>query len=559
MESPIDKGQEEAAPLMPIRRVHNYAYCPRLFYMQWVDGVFVPNADTVLGDTAHRRVDEPQTIPETAAFKDMGEIRSLSLSSEELGLSGVIDLVDFLTEGCRIIDYKKGNPRRNEQGDWSVKYNDAIQLAGYALLLRQHGIRALIGDVYYAEARRHVTVELTEDLLDEFRRVHKAARETAERGACPDPVCDSRCLSCSAYPVCLPFESRWWKARREEKNQLPPRAPMPPGDPGEILVVQQFGSQVRLSGGEIQVFLNGEQVAGIPTHQLCEVCLYGAIQITAQAQQMLMQEGIPLAWFSPAGRFIGMTQGVFCSGVDARMGQYALYRDSARRLYLASEIIRAKIHNQRVVLMRNGNANDADIKKLASLRDSCKLQPNLLSLRGVEGTAASIYFSNFSSMIKSRFSFDFNGRNRRPPRDPVNALLSMAYSILVKELTGVAHAVGLDPFLGFFHSPRYGRPALSLDMMEEFRPLIADSTVLSLLNRSEIAPGDFTNTSKGVFLSDTARRQFWRAWTRRMDTEITHPSFGYKMSYRRMLSVQMRQLWRFCRNEVPSYSGFTTR
>ena len=182
-----------------------------------------------------------------------------------------------------------------------------------------------------------------------------------------------------------------------------------------------------------------------------------------------------------------------------------------------------------------------------------------LSLRGVEGSAASIYFSNFSSMIKSRFSFDFNGRNRRPPQDPVNALLSMAYSMLVKELTGVAHAVGLDPFLGFFHSPCYGRPALSLDMMEEFRPLIADSTVLSLLNRSEIAPSDFTNTSKGVFLSDTARRQFWRAWTRRMDTEITHPSFSYKMSYRRMLSVQMRQLWRFCRNEVPSYSGFTTR
>lgn len=116
MESPFDEGQEEPAPLMPIRRVHNYAYCPRLFYMQWVDGVFVPNADTVLGDTAHRRVDEPQTIPETAAFKDMGDIRSLSLSSEELGLSGVIDLVDFSAEGCRIIDYKKRKSSQERTG-----------------------------------------------------------------------------------------------------------------------------------------------------------------------------------------------------------------------------------------------------------------------------------------------------------------------------------------------------------------------------------------------------------------------------------------------------------
>lgn len=127
------------------------------------------------------------------------------------------------------------------------------------------------------------------------------------------------------------------------------------------------------------------------------------------------------------------------------------------------------------------------------------------------------------------------------------------------QLTGIAHVVGLDPFLGFFHSPRYGRPALALDMMEEFRPLIADSTVLSLINRGEITIDDFVSTTHGVILKDSARRQFWRAWTRRLDTEVTHPHFLYKMSYRRMLSVQMQQLWRFCRNDIATFHPFTTR
>ena len=162
-------------------------------------------------------------------------------------------------------------------------------------------------------------------------------------------------------------------------------------------------------------------------------------------------------------------------------------------------------------------------------------------------------------MLKDSMGFGFDGRNRRPPRDPVNALLSLGYSILSKELTGMAYTVGLDPFLGFFHSPRYGRPALALDMMEEFRPLVVDSVVISLINRGEISRADFLETARGTMLKDSGRRQFWRAWARRLDTEVTHPAFGYRMSYRRMMEVQMRQLWRFCRGDVQFFHGFVTR
>ena len=198
---------------------------------------------------------------------------------------------------------------------------------------------------------------------------------------------------------------------------------------------------------------------------------------------------------------------------------------------------------------------------MAEYRSMVVEAQDLDTARGVEGAAAALYFSQFPTMISgcswARFTFD--GRNRRPPRDPINAMLSLGYSILSKEAAGVCYAVGLDPFLGFLHQPRYGRPALALDLMEEFRPLIADSVVISLINRREILESDFIFTTSGTFLKDRGRKVFWEAWFRRMDTEVSHPEFGYKMSYRRMLEVQARQLWRFCRGEATHYHGFTTR
>lgn len=558
MTFPSEPSCEESPPLMPVRRVHNFAYCPRLFYLQYVEGIFVPNEDTVRGDVLHQRVDTPVHTHEDLA-DEQGVLRSVEISSASLGICGVVDLLDARDGKRHIVDFKKGSPWRTDDGEWIAKRNDALQIAGYALLLRERDINADSASIYYAEIKRHVPVDLSDDLLQAFLTMADQARRIAEQGVCPEPLCSSRCFTCSAYPVCLPFESRIWAHGNDPSDELPPRPPMPPGEAGEILIVQRPGSRISLRGGELIVQSDDEQKMHFPIHQLCEVCLYGAVQITAQAQQALMEHGISTAWFSPAGRFIGITQSAFRSGIDARMGQYSLWRDPQRRLYLAAEIIRTKIHNQRVILMRNGAAPDSALRQLAVLRDSCTQQTSLLSLRGVEGAAASLYFSYFSTMLKSGISFDFQGRNRRPPRDAVNALLSFSYSVLAKELTGVAHAVGLDPFLGFFHSPRYGRPALALDMMEEFRPLIAESAVLTLLNRGEVTPADFIDTSRGVLMKDSARRQFWRAWTRRMDTEITHPAFGYKMSYRRMLSVQMWQLWRFCRGDISTYAGFTTR
>lgn len=559
MKSPCDSS-DSVPDLLPIRRLHNFVYCPRLFYLQWVEGVFVHNEDTVNGSFIHKRVDEPDRVQKEGFTEFGGNLRSLHLSSEALGLTGIIDLLELEEQELRVVDYKKGQPLRNEVGDWEVKPNDAIQLAAYALLLREHGVDVSKASVYYAGIRRHIEVELTAELQRQCLDAIRQAKDLAAKNVCPPPLCQSsRCLACSAYPVCLPFESRYWAVCHGDKKDMPLRPPMPPDDAGEVLVVQNPQATVGVRQGEIVVKLDGVQVARHPIHQLQAVYLYGAVQVSAQALSLLMEESVPVSYFSPSGRFIGMAHGLPMSGVDARIGQCRMWENPQKRLCIAAEIIRAKIHNQRVILMRNGSPPSDVLAQLVQLRDACPEQISLASLRGIEGSAAALYFSYFSTMLKAGMGFDFCERNRRPPKDPVNALLSLAYSVLSKELTGVAYSVGLDPFLGFFHSPRYGRPALSLDMMEEFRPLIADSAVLTLINRGEITPDDFVETTRGVMLKDSGRRQFWRAWVRRLDTEITHPTFGYRMSYRRMLDVQMRQFWRYCRGDIARFYGFTTR
>ncbi len=550
------------APLLPVRRLHNYSYCPRLCYFQWVENVFVDNADTALGAAVHKRVDLPDKVSLDEVLGLSGRItRSLELSSEKYHLSGVIDLLEQDEHGhCHIIDYKKGHPWRDEQGQYCAKSYDAIQLAAYALLLQEQGFSVKSARIYYAEAKTHVNVELSDELIDKCLDMSKECINMAEGKTCPAPLYQSgRCEYCSLYPVCLPQESLAWKESTEDKEQSL-RAPMPKHDDGEILVVQHREAYISLRGGRIRVSVKGVEQTSHPIEQLQAIYLYGAVQISSQALQSLMNRSCVISHFSAAGRFIGLSHGMPSSGIDARMGQYKLWDNQDQRLYVAQELIRCKIHNQRVNLMRNGDVLSCHLKEMATLRDACKTQTDLDSLRGIEGRAAAIYFSQFASMIKSDIpQFDIQFRNRRPPKDPVNALLSLAYSILSKELAGIAYSIGLDPYLGFFHSPRYGRPALALDMMEEFRPLIADSVVITLINRGEITAQDFDYTTRGVMLKDDARRQFWRAWARRMDTEVTHPSFAYRMSYRRMMIVQMRQFWRFCRGDVSNFKGFTTR
>jgi CRISPR-associated protein Cas1 len=299
--------------------------------------------------------------------------------------------------------------------------------------------------------------------------------------------------------------------------------------------------------------------------QTSQVSLFGQVQITTQAIQAALGRGIPICYFSFGGWFYGMTAGQWHKNVELRRLQYRFAESPTVGLALARAFVSTKIRNCRTFLRRNAEDVPAQaidmLRRLAEETDACDSAASLL---GIEGTAARVYFENFPRLLKrpdddGNLAFDFDGRNRRPPRDPINALLSFAYAMLAKDLTIILQSVGFDPLLGFYHRPRYGRPALALDMMEEFRPIVADSVVLNAVNTGVIQRGDFISRAGSVALSESARGRFLYLYERRMDELVTHPVFGYRISYRRVLEVQARLLARHLAGEIPEYPGFQTR
>lgn len=185
---------------------------------------------------------------------------------------------------------------------------------------------------------------------------------------------------------------------------------------------------------------------------------------------------------------------------------------------------------------------------------------DLGALLGCEGLGAAAYFRSFAFMLRSPIGdFAFSARNRRPPKDPVNAMLSFAYALLAKEVTVAIAAEGLDPWWGLYHQPRHGRPSLALDLMEEFRPLVADSVVISAINNGMVAPGDFVHEAGACAMKASARKAVIRAFELRLDQLVTHPRFDYRCSWRQIMVLQARLFGKWLRGELPEYAGMTTR
>jgi CRISP-associated protein Cas1 len=332
----------------------------------------------------------------------------------------------------------------------------------------------------------------------------------------------------------------------------------------------------------LQVKEKKELVQEVRINDLSHVALFGNIQISTAAVQALCEADVPVTYFSMGGWFYGFTRGHSLKNVFTRVEQFRLARDPKVRLWLARSFVIGKIRNQRTMLMRNHLEPPQPIlAKLMNSAGTVLAAQTLEELLGIEGAAASFYFGQFNGMIKVedelavsepattaspartnrqlRFNFDFAGRKRRPPTDPVNALLSLAYSLLAKDCTIAALAVGFDPYIGSYHQPRFGRPALALDVMEEFRPLIAESCVLTAINNRMITEKDFVRAGRAVNLSAAGRKQFFVAYEARMNHLVTHPIFDYKVTYRRALELQFRILARYLRGEIDEYVPFMTR
>ena len=327
--------------------------------------------------------------------------------------------------------------------------------------------------------------------------------------------------------------------------------------------VQASPARVR-KRGELLVVQTEE--AGETTARLIDtshLVLIGAVDVTAPVLHELMRRDIPVSWYSGSGWFLGHTIGTGHRNVELRTAQYRASFDPVFCLRLARGLVASKLRNCRTLLRRNtreGTPPDAALGGLRRASQAVSEAKNLGELLGVEGNGAAIYFGSFGTMLRSGDGnghelpgFEFENRNRRPAPDPVNAMLSFAYAMLVRELTATLSAVGFDPYRGFYHQPRYGRPALALDIMEPFRPILADSAVITAINNGEINPDDFIRAGRACALSPSGRKKMIAAFERRLAQEITHPVFGYRLSYHRLLEVQARLLGRHLMGEIPEF------
>jgi CRISP-associated protein Cas1 len=578
---------------LPARMVNEFVYCPRLFFYEWVESAFRETADTLEGSAQHKRVDaRPSELLEAGASDEKIHARSVTLSSERLKVIAKLDLVEAEGTAATPVDYKHGAPREGKDGIemWPA---DRVQIALQAIVLRENGYECAEAVVFYQKTRQRVRVPVDSALITEAEEAVARAWDVATYGDIPPPLVDSpKCPACTLNTICLPdetnrliridlggavqlglFDDSLDAPRRKppasEGIQTQIRQLMTPRDDLKPLYVNSQGFRVGNSGEVLQVKDKDKTVQEVWIGEVCQVNLLGNIQISTQAVQSLCEAGVPVTYFSMDGYFNGITTGLNTKNVALRRSQFRLADSEWFPLSLARALVAGKIRNQRTMLQRNHvEPKKPSLIGMKALAERAEQAENLESLLGFEGSAARLYFEEFAGMIKpgdepesptNGFSFDFEGRNRRPPRDPVNALLSLAYSMLAKDLTIACYAVGFDPYMGFYHQLRHGRPALALDLMEPFRPLIADSAVLSAVNTKMLTERDFVRVGASVALTPAGRKGFFRAYELRMDSLVTHPLFEYRVSYRRLLEIQVRLLARVLECEISAYPVFVTR
>ena len=607
---------------LPARMLNEFAYCPRLFYLEHVDGLFAHNADTIEGVARHTRVDEKTTPLPTSKRKrvknddeiedlekqerEVIHARSVTLSSERHGILAKLDLVETDGLNATPVDYKRGSPKKLDDGTLGAWDPERIQICAQALVLRENGFACEEGVLFFWETRQRVRIAIDDELIQLTLSAIAGARQLQSSDVAPPPLVDSpKCPRCSLVGICLPDETSYCRHPPSGDNLRQPllfdigptrmqslfsepksvatrvRQMVTARDDRKPLYLNTQGFSLGKSGDVLQAKDKGKLVQEFRINDVSQVNIMGNVQVTTQAIQSLLQAEIPLVYFSYGGWFHGMTQGVGLKNIMWRREQFRCADRPEFCLRFARKLVSAKIQNQRTLLMRNHIEPPSDaLQFIKNLKWESERAESLASLLGIEGLAARVYFEHFDGMIKTNrdsvghskqaqeasnesggnwLRFDFDGRNRRPPRDPVNALLSLGYSLLAKDLTITCAGVGLDPYMGFYHQPRHGRPALALDLMEPFRSLVVDSTVITAINNRMIEPKHFVSAGDAVALTADGRKAFFRAYEQRMDQLVTHPLFDYRVSYRRMLEIQTRLLARCLTGEIWDYPTFVTR
>ena len=421
------------------------------------------------------------------------------------------------------------------------------------------------GYIYYIGSKRRRKVVFDAELRQISQDFVSDAESLLQTRKIPEPVHDNRCNGCSVRGICLPDEVAYLNELDDRPKRIKPALGI-----DNVLYVDEQGCILKKTGERLLVVKESETIRDIPLIHLGQVVLCGNISVTTPVMQTLLNEGIPVVYLSAYGRYQGALMPQISRNSLLRVAQHRVADDPEKCLALAKTFVHGKISNMRMMLQRRkwrGKAEteaeettiESSIEGMRKMRGRLPKAENLPELLGLEGNASANYFRSFSSMLNAEMGFSFEHRTRRPPKDPTNALLSFAYSLLTADVISAIQIVGLDPYVGFFHQQTYGRPCLALDLMEEFRPIIADSVVITLINNRQITPDDFTQSHGGWFLKDPARKKFYAAYEKRKNETITHPVFKYKISFRRALELQVRLLAKCLMGEIETYTPLTVR
>lgn len=521
-----------------VSALHALAYCPRLFYLEEVEELYTQDAAVFAGRRLHAQLEKQEDE----------EWEELFLESEELGLRGRVDALR--TRDRQIIPYehKRGRSCRDHKKQPQAWASDRLQILAYACLLESAlGIPIKEGRIRYHADNVLVHVPLDAQGRVTVREAIQQARSLRASTHRP-PVTENErlCARCSLAPVCLPEE-----ARLAHDCGWQPIRLFPKDDERQIIHILEPGTAVGRTGEQIKISRRGQPVETVPARRVGQVVLHSFSQISTQALHFCAAQEIGVHLISGGGRYLGSFDNRQGS-IQRRIRQYAALSNPDTCLELARKLVMCRGQGQRKFLMR-GTRGKAEVPQkleqaIAQMKIVLKQVPpakSIESLLGLEGNLAALYFGALPLLITQEVAAElrFSDRNRRPPKDRFNALLSFGYALLLKDVANSILTVGLEPALGFYHQPRSQAFPLALDLMEIFRVPLVDMTVMAAINRGQWdVSADFEVRGEQVWLSDAGRRKFVSLYERRKEESWKHPVTGYSLTYRRLLELEVRLL-----------------
>ena len=522
--------------LLRVMSLHALAYCERLFYLEEVEEIRVADERVYSGRTLHEELDEGEE-----------ERKTFELASETIGLVGKLDGVRVRDVGWVPYEHKRGRPARTKEGVAEAWPSDSLQVSAYGMLLEEAvGRPVREGRVrYHAE---NITVRVPLDVAARERVIGAVARARKLRESLDRPPVAANerlCVRCSLAPVCLPEEERLAADPDWEPVRL-----FPPNVEGKVIHITTHGSHVGRSDQRLKV--EGAEIETVlfPIQDVHALVIHGNAQVTTQALHLCASNGVAVHWLTGGGFYVGaLSHGP--GPVQRRLRQFQALSDPAKCLALAKKLAHSRAEGQMRFLLRatrGADRSDSVRNAFIQIRNSLRAIPgaeNTDSVRGHEGIAARAYFGVLPELVGKDIPGELrpDGRSRRPPRDPFNALLSFGYALLYRSVLEAVLVVGLEPSLGFYHTARSSAHPLALDLMELFRTPIWDVAVLGSVNRKQWDPDvDFTRTRQQVWLSDSGRKKAIQLFERRLADTWKHPVTDYSLSYGRTIELEVRLL-----------------